>query len=322
MKEGAAQAWLIVCVGEMTTIFYCSCMDLSCNRTIDQIFQAMESTIHQVGKSAYVIIGPEGATNFSIVKSRGGAAILIDVDIRRIDEIEEALKLTGCSEVKYLINTHEHFDHTSGNFYFRERGIPIVASAGCVDAMRADGGPDFARMMKPVTELYDRFPGLALTLPDVVFTDKTQVKLPGITLQLDYRAENGQSHSKGDTTIYFEEEEIFIAGDLLYTEVHPVTFFGNIPNWLTALTPLFQTHYKQLVPGHGPAVEGEQAGRSYFKKMHDYLEDFYGNLEEIKSGRKSRDEVAKHMLSGSYTGLGKTRMVERNINQFLTGRWF
>ena len=72
----------------------------------------MESTIHQAGKSAYVIIGPEGATNFSILKGGGGAAILIDADIRRIDEVEEALKLTGCSEVKYLINTHEHFDHT------------------------------------------------------------------------------------------------------------------------------------------------------------------------------------------------------------------
>jgi hypothetical protein len=101
-----------------------------------------------------------------------------------------------------------------------------------------------------------------------------------------------------------------------------VTFFGKIPNWLTAIKPLYQTHYKQLVPGHGPAVEGEQAGRSYFKKMHDYLEDFYGNLEEMKSGRKSRDEVAKHRLSGRYAGLGKTRMVERNINQFLTRRWF
>ena len=282
----------------------------------------MESTIHPAGKSAYVIVGPEGATNFSIVKGAGGGAVLIDADIRRIDEVEEALKLTGCTEVKYLINTHEHFDHTSGNFYFRERSVPIVASAGCVGAMRDEGGSDFERMMKPVPELYERFPGLSLTLPDVVFTDRSQVSLPGVTLHLEYRAENGHSHSKGDTTIYFEEEEVFIAGDLLYTEVHPVTFFGNIPNWLTALKPLFQTHYKQLVPGHGPAVEGEQAGHSYFQKMHDYLEDFYGNLEEMKSGRKNRDEVVKHMQSGHYARLGKTRMVERNINQFLTGRWY
>ncbi len=291
----------------------------------------MESSLYQASKSAYVIIGPEGATNFSIVKGANGGAVLIDADIRRIDEVKEALRLTGCSKVEYLIDTHEHFDHTSANFYFRERGVPIVASAGCVGAMRADGQFDFDRMMKPVLELYDRFPGLSLTLPDVVFTDATKVTLPGVTLNLKYRAENGHSHSKGDTTIYFEEEDIFIAGDLLYTEVHPVTFFGNIPNWLTArnipnwltaLKPLFQVHYKKLVPGHGPAVEGEEAGQNYFRRMYDYLEDFHGNLQEIKSGQKSRDEVAKHMLSGAYGALGKTRMVERNINQFLTGNWF
>ncbi|HEX2228283.1 MAG TPA: MBL fold metallo-hydrolase [Candidatus Binatia bacterium] len=282
----------------------------------------MESTIYRAGQSAYVIIGPEGATNFAIIKGEAGSAVLVDADIRRIDEIEEALKLTGCSEIKYLVNTHEHFDHTSANFYFRQRGVPIVASAGCVGAMRDDGGADFDRMMKPVPELYDRFPALSLTLPDFVFTDQTTVSIPGATLRLEYCAEKGHSHSKGDTTVYFEEGEILIAGDLLYTEVHPVTFFANIPNWLAALKPLFQSQYKQLVPGHGPAVESEQAGRTYFRKMHDYLEDFYGNLEAIKSGRKSRDEVATHMLSGAYAALGKTRMVERNINHFLTGRWF
>jgi glyoxylase-like metal-dependent hydrolase (beta-lactamase superfamily II) len=282
----------------------------------------MESSIRQVSRSSYVIVGPEGATNFSIVKGSDSSAILIDADIRRIDEVEAALKLTGCGEVKHLIDTHEHFDHTSANFYFRQRGVPIVASAGCAGAMRDEGGPDFERMMKPVSELYERFPGLCLTLPDEIFADELQVKLPGATLHLKYRAENGHSHSKGDTTIYFEEEEVFIAGDLLYTEVHPVTFFGNIPNWLAALKPLLQNHYRQLVPGHGPTVEGERAGRSYFKRMYDYLEDFHGNLQQIKSGRKSRDEVARHMLAGGYATLGKTRMVERNINQFLTGKWY
>ena len=282
----------------------------------------MESTIRQASKSTYVVVDPEGATNFSIVKGTHGEAVLVDADIRRIDEIEEVLRLTGCSRVEYMINTHEHFDHTSANFYFRQRGVPIVASAGCVGAMQDEGGPDFERMLKPVPELYQLFPGLSLTLPDVVFANTTKVKLPGVTLHLKYCAENGHSHSKGDTTLYLEEDEIFIAGDLLYTEVHPVTFFGNIPNWLTALKPLFENHYKHLVPGPGPTVEGEQAGRAYFKKMYDYLEDFHGNLQEIKAGRKSRDDVARHMRSAAYASLGKTRMVERNINQFLTGKWY
>ena len=282
----------------------------------------MESEIKQVSRSAYAVIGPEGDTNFGIIKGSDGSAVLIDADIRRIDEVEEALKLTGCTAVKYLIDTHEHFDHTSANFYFRQRDVPIVASAGCLGTMRDEGGPDFDRLMKPVPELYERFPGLCLTLPDVVFADATKLTLPGVTLHLKYCAENGHSHSKGDTTIYFEEEEILIAGDLLYTEVHPVTFFGNIPNWLTALKPLFELHYKQLVPGHGPAVEGEKAGRAYFKKMYDYLEDFYGHALEVKAGRESAEEAAKHMLSGAYASFGKTRMVQRNINHFLTGKWF
>jgi len=190
----------------------------------------MESELKQVSGSVFALIGPQGATNFTVIKNRAGSAVLIDSDIRRIDEIEEALQLAGCSRLEYLIDTHEHFDHTSANFYFAQRGIPIVASSGCVSAMREEGSPDFERMMKPVPELYERFAGLYLTLPDVQFTDRTKVTLPGVTLHLDYRAENGHSHSKGDTTLYFEEEEVFIAGDLLYTEVHPVTFFGNIPN--------------------------------------------------------------------------------------------
>ncbi len=282
----------------------------------------MESQIKQISRSLYAIIGPGGSTNFAIIKGSDNSAALIDADIRRIDEIEEALQLTGCSKVSYLIDTHEHFDHTSANFYFAQRGIPIVASAGCAAAMREEGGADFERMMKPVAELYERFPGLCLTLPNIVFRDSTKIALPGVTLHLRYCAENGHSHSKGDTTIFFEEEEILVAGDLLYTEVHPVTFFGNIPNWLTALKPLCESHYKQLLPGHGPAVEGEQAGRAYFKKMYDYLEDFYGRMGEVKAGRQNAQDVAQHMLSGDYASFGKTRMVQRNINHFLTGRWF
>jgi cyclase len=282
----------------------------------------MESIIQAIGRSAYCIIGPEGATNFAIIKANDGSAVLIDSDIRRIDEIEEALKLTGCREIKYLVNTHEHFDHTSANYYFARRGVAIVASRGCVQAMKKDGEKDFARMLAPAPHIYQRFPGIRMILPEVVFDNTTTVTLPGVSLDIKYCAENGHSHSKGDTTLYFNEDEILIAGDLLYTEVHPVTFFGNIPNWLTTLKPLFQTHYKQLLPGHGPKVEGQQAGRAYFKKMYDYLEDFYGHLQEIKSGRKSAQDVAEYMMSGVYASLGKTRMVERNIHQFLTGRWY
>ena len=46
--------------------------------------------IHQLQKSIFAVVGPEGATNFGIVKGEDGSALLIDADIRRMDEIEAA----------------------------------------------------------------------------------------------------------------------------------------------------------------------------------------------------------------------------------------
>jgi hypothetical protein len=56
--------------------------------------------------------------------------------------------------------------------------------------------------------------------------------------------------------------------------------------------------------------------------MYDYLEDFHGRMVEVKAGRQNAEDVAQHMSSGAYASFGKTRMVQRNINHFLTGRWF
>jgi hypothetical protein len=37
---------------------------------------------------------------------------------------------------------------------------------------------------------------------------------------------------------------------------------------------------------------------------------------EIKSGRRSADEIADYVFSGNYASLDKTRMVRRNISNF------
>ena len=123
----------------------------------------INTSVHRLMPSSVRKVRPTSA----IVKGRDGSAVLIDADIRRIDEVEEALQLTGCAKVSYLIDTHEHFDHTSANFYFAQQGIPSSPAPAASRAMQDEGGPDFARMLKPVPELYERFPGLCLTLPDV-----------------------------------------------------------------------------------------------------------------------------------------------------------
>ncbi len=274
----------------------------------------MEPRIHRLGKSAFAVIGREGATNFGIVRAEDSSAFLIDADIRRIDEIEEALTQTGCARVSYLFNTHENFDHSSANCYFIDRGVPVVSSEGCWQVLKEDGEEKFVEMAGRSPELWTRFPNLKMGLPVITFSESATVHLPGITIRLIYY---GQSHSRGDAVAFLEQEEILFAGDLLCTEVHPVTIYGNITNWMGALGVLLQSRFKVIVPGHGPMEEGQKAGKDALLKFHKYLEDFYSQLMEARSGRKGFGEVERHMTGGNYASLGKTRMVKRNIEYFL-----
>jgi hypothetical protein len=51
----------------------------------------MQIRLEQLSRAAFAVIGEDGATNFGIVRGDDGAPLLIDADIRRIDELEQAL---------------------------------------------------------------------------------------------------------------------------------------------------------------------------------------------------------------------------------------
>lgn len=273
--------------------------------------------ICQLEKSIFAIIGNEGATNFGIVKGEDGRALLVDADIRRIDEIEDALSRTGCAQVSYLFNTHENFDHSSANYYFEKNGTTVISSDGTWRALQEDGEAKFAEMAGRVPELWKRFPDLRMGVPQMTFGETATVRLAGVAVRLVYSAYNGQSHSRGDAVALLGEEETLLAGDLLYTEVHPVTIYGNIPNWIESINLLLKKRFKRIVPGHGPVVEGETACKEALVKFLSYLEDFYHQLSEAKSRRKSAHEVQAYMTGEKYEALGKTWMVKRNIDYFL-----
>jgi len=275
------------------------------------------ANVCQLQKSVFAVVGADGATNFGIVRGEDGSALLIDADIRRMDEIEDALEKSGCGKVRYLFNTHENFDHTSANQYFEKNGAIVIGSEGCWEALKEDGEAKFAEMAGRSPELATRFPDLKMGMPHVTFAQTMTVHLPGFGVRLVYSASNGKSHSRGDAVAILDDREILFAGDLLYTEVHPVTVYGDIPNWIQSIDLLLGQHFTSVVPGHGPVAEGTEEYREAFLKFRKYLEDFHTRLVEVKSGRRSSAEVDAYMKSGAYASLGKTWMVKRNIEYFL-----
>jgi glyoxylase-like metal-dependent hydrolase (beta-lactamase superfamily II) len=235
-----------------------------------------------------------------------------------MDEIDDALTKTGCSRVRYLVNTHENFDHSSANHYFEKNGAIVVGTDGCWQALVEDGDAKFAEMAGRSPELWEKFPGLKMGNLQISFPQELTLQLPGVSVRLLFAAHNGKSHSRGDAVAILEQDRILFAGDLLYTSYHPVTVYGDIPNWIQSIDKLLEDNFVTVVPGHGPvSIGGNEAYKRALVKFRGYLENFHKQLMEVKRGKKSPGDVESYMKSGDYAAMGKTWMVKRNIEYFL-----
>jgi cyclase len=275
-----------------------------------------KANLQKLNDSAFAIVGADGLTNFGIVKGADGSALLIDADIRRIDEIDDGLSRAGCSNVRYLLNTHENFDHSSANDYFAKLGALVLGSDGCQDALKDDGPAKFDEMAGRVPELKTRYPDLKLGLLQLTFSQSMALHLPGIDVQIRFAAQNGVSHSRGDCIAMIERDRILFAGDLLYTDYHPVTVYGDIGNWISSIDQLLTQSFALVVPGHGPVSQGDDGYRRALEKFRAYLSDFRRRLLVMKEGRTSAAELETYMKSGTYEHMGKSYMVKRNIEYF------
>lgn len=74
--------------------------------------------IRKLARGVYALLtgigDPRGDSNFGLITGPGGV-MLIDADIRRWEEISGLIRSVTDRPVRYLINTHDNFDHTSAN---------------------------------------------------------------------------------------------------------------------------------------------------------------------------------------------------------------
>jgi cyclase len=155
---------------------------------------------------------------------------------------------------------------------------------------------------------------------NITFSQGIALHLAGVAVRLVFAAHNGKAHSRGDAIVILEQDRILFAGDLLYTDFHPVTIYGDIPNWIQSINHLIEQDFSCVVPGHGPvSINDNKVYKEALAKFQSYLEDFYERLKEVKSGKMNPGQLETYMKTGNYAAMGKTWMVKRNIDHFLRG---
>jgi cyclase len=234
------------------------------------------------------------ATNVTAINSNKGI-IVIDTETTPVFAAAIRKKIEDefpGKKIIYLINTHDHPDHTYGNQVFAD--VPIIGQDKCMEEMKnmvtnASGlvksikasipmmkkrleqlekGSDTAKSIEKSMNYYSAIAdglenGFEPTLPNITFSDKMTLYLGDISLQLEYY---GYSHSKTDIVIFCPEGKLLVTGDIFYKESEPyfdTERIQNISKWKRVLGDIIsrKDEIRFIVPGHGdllPMAEVER----------------------------------------------------------------
>jgi glyoxylase-like metal-dependent hydrolase (beta-lactamase superfamily II) len=157
--------------------------------------------------------------------------------------------------VRYVIYTHEHWDHALGGKIFKEAGAKFVSQENCLQAFRNRPNP-------------------ALVAPDETYKDRRDIKLGDTTVELHYF---GRNHGNCMTVLRLPKEKILVAADIVG---HKRIAFRAMPDywpadWIESLKKIEKLDFERVIPGHGaPVVPGEAA-----RLTREYLEDLMTAVE-------------------------------------------
>ncbi len=224
----------------------------------------------RVKDGLYVIRGPflpcmtgcrPGQTGDGLIHESGDVAVrvtpdgLIVVDDKFASQAADVfaqVKKISPLPVKYVLNTHHHPDHASGNAYARDMlGVNIIAHRNIRE--------NFLRIKQPGE-------------PNITFANESAVYLGGVEVQLRWF---GRGHTNGDTVIYFPDLKTIHAGDLVI-DAMPVIDYpggGSAVEFITTIDRLLTLDFDTMIPGHGKLMTKDEvrAYRARFQTMNDRM---------------------------------------------------
>ncbi|MFQ5575399.1 MAG: MBL fold metallo-hydrolase [Anaerolineae bacterium] len=154
------------------------------------------------------------------------------------------LNSLGKGDIKYLVNTHWHGDHTFGNYLFDDE-VQLVCHRLCYNELMAHGEQALAEARAGAPE----FEEVSLRVPDIVFDNGDLVLHVG-NKSVELRLMPG--HTKDMTVAYAREDKVLLAADAMM----PVPYFvpGNRHDFKKSLYKMLDYTLESMVQGHGEVL--------------------------------------------------------------------
>ncbi|HEU0098220.1 MAG TPA: MBL fold metallo-hydrolase [Allosphingosinicella sp.] len=212
-----------------------------------QDFSKVEVRVEKLAPGVAVLFGAGG--NIGLSYGQDGNVIIDDQFAPLTERINAAIRTIDPDPVRFVINTHWHFDHTGGNENFGRAGAVIIAHDNVRQRMSTD------QVMAAINEKVSASPGVAL--PVVTFGDGVTLHLNGDTLHVVHVA---NAHTDGDSIVHWQNANVLHMGDTFFhRESFPFIDLdsgGSIDGVIAAAEKGLQASNEQtrIIPGHGPVA--------------------------------------------------------------------
>jgi len=146
-------------------------------------------------------------------------------------------------QVRYIVNTHYHADHTWGNCFFP--GATVISHARCRELLAERGAPalENARKQNPA------FRQVKIVLPHLTFDQG------GLTLRVGKKNLSilpATGHSEDGISVLVEEDRILFAGDAFMPL--PYVVDGDADEIAASIKKIGRMGLENIVQGHGDII--------------------------------------------------------------------
>jgi cyclase len=231
-----------------------------------------------LGNGIHMLMGRGG--NIGLSAGEDGVFMIDDQFAPLTPKILAAVAKISEKPVRFVLNTHWHFDHTGGNENLGKAGVAIVAHDNVRKLMSAD------QFLKAFGRKVPAAPKAAL--PVVTFSDGVTFHLNGETIRVFHAP---AAHTGGDSVVHFVEADVVHMGDTYFNGRYPFIDFqhgGSIDGMVSIADKVLAMAGPEtkIIPGHGPL-----SNKTELKAYRDMLENIGKRMAAALAEGKTLEDL-------------------------------
>ncbi|MBC7935571.1 MAG: MBL fold metallo-hydrolase [Rhizobacter sp.] len=242
---------------------------------------AKASIIKQSLRGNICVLEGAGGNIALFTGTEGKMMVDCGIDVSQ-KKISKAIADIGSAPLKYLVNTHWHFDHAGGNEWFQREVATMVAHENTRKHLSV------ATTIKDFN--YTFLPAPKNALPTTIFQDEHVMKFNGSEIKMKHYS---PAHTDSDISVYFSKADILHVGDTWGNGSYPFidhSSGGTLDGMVNAANHNMEitTDKTIIIPVHGPI-----GNRQQLMEYRDMLVDVRENVSKLKkSGRSLKGTIA------------------------------